>query len=47
MQNNTLSRAKADIQEYESPVCEMIFVGAQRVICASDTEVVGENEGEW
>ena len=47
MQNNTLSRAKADIQEYESPVCKKIFVGTRRVICASDTEVVGENEGEW
>ena len=47
MLNNTLSRAKADIQEYESPVCEMFFVGAQRVICASETEIVGEDEGEW
>ena len=47
MQNNTLSRAKADIQEYESPACEMIFVGTQKVICASETEIVGEDEGEW
>lgn len=47
MQSNTLSKSNADIQEYESPVCRVIIVGAQKVICASDTEVVGEDEGEW
>ena len=47
MQNDTLSRANADIKEYETPVCRCIIIGSQRVICASDTEIVGEDDGEW
>ena len=47
MQNNTPSKANADIQEYESPACEVIFVGAQKVICGSEAEIVGEDDGEW
>jgi hypothetical protein len=47
MQNDTLSRANAENREYESPACEMIVVGTQRVICASETEHVGEEDGQW
>ena len=34
-------------REYEPPVCEIFSVGMQRVICGSETEHVGEDEGEW
>ena len=47
MEHNCLSKEIADIQVYESPICEVIILGAQRVICASETEIVGEDEGEW
>jgi len=47
MKHKLLSKETSDIDIYMSPVCEVIFVGAQKVICASDTEVVGEDEGEW
>jgi hypothetical protein len=47
MKIDYLSKGIADAQGYESPVCEVLFVGTQKVICASDTEVVGEDEGEW
>ena len=46
---NNLTKTSADIQAYTPPVCEVILVGTQRVICASETEteIVGEIEGEW
>ena len=44
---NNLTKTSADIQAYTPPVCEVILVGTQRVICASETETVGETEGEW
>ena len=47
MKNNILPNDIADIQVYNTPVCEVILVGTQRVICASETERVGEIEGEW
>ena len=37
----------ADARSYISPVCEVILVETQGVICASATETVGETEGEW
>ena len=47
MEHNYLSKEIADVNVYESPVCEVIMMGAQRVIYASETEIVGEDEGEW
>lgn len=32
---------------YEAPVCEILIVGPQDMICDSGTEHVGETEGEW
>lgn len=45
--NNNLSKESAGIQSYAPPVCKVILVGTQRVICTSETENVGETEGEW
>ena len=51
--NNNLSKERACEQSYASPVCEVILVGTNRVICASGddpiqgTEVVDEIEGIW
>lgn len=47
MKHSYLSKEISGIQVYEAPVCEVVYLGAQKVICASDTEVVGEEEGEW
>lgn len=47
MEKNYLSNKIADFNVYESPTCEVFFVGTQKVICASDTETVGEDEGQW
>ena len=49
MKNKNLYNEEADNQVYAHPVCEVIFMGTQRVICASDpdNEIVGEDEGEW
>ena len=33
--------------EYGAPVCEVLFVAPERIICTSETEHVGEDEGEW
>ena len=45
--NNNLSKESAGIQSYAPPVCTVIIVGTQRVICGSETETVGEVDGEW
>ena len=52
MSSNNLSKESAGVQSYAPPVCYVIFVGTQRVICASGdpiqgTEVVDEIEGIW
>ena len=47
MKQYTLSEETADINVYESPICEVHFMGTLKVICDSDTEHVGEDEGEW
>ncbi len=44
---NDLFQKGADIQLYNPPVCEVILDETQRVICESETEIVGETEGEW
>ena len=46
MMNNHLPIEKAAAQAYVPPVTQEIFVGTQRVICASETEKVGETNGE-
>ena len=47
MQNNNHSQGNAEHMVYVSPVCDELFAGAQMVICASETEKVTEEEGEW
>lgn len=47
MSSNNLSKESAGVQSYAPPVCEAILEGTQRVICASETEKVTEEEGEW
>lgn len=32
---------------YDTPLCEVLSVSTQNVICGSETEHVGEKEGEW
>ena len=43
MKNDIRSKA----MEYNTPVCEVLSVGIQSVICSSETEKVTETEGEW
>ena len=33
--------------EYSAPVCVVLSVGTQSVICGSETEKVTETPGEW
>ena len=53
MSNKYLSKECASVLCYAPPVCEVIFVGTQKVICASGddpnqgTEIVDEIEGIW
>lgn len=47
MRNDNLSIGLGEVKVYYSPVCEVIFVGTQKVVCASETEKVDDNEGEW
>ena len=49
MKNNNFSTENAEAESYASPICQVIDVDTQRVICASGTETerVTENEGEW
>ena len=47
MKNNNFSTENTEAKSYASPICQVIDVDTQRVICASGTERVTENEGEW
>ena len=49
MKNNNFSTENAEAKSYAPPICQVIDVGTQRVICVSATETEGvtENEGEW
>ena len=47
MNNINLSKENTGVRNYDSPVSEMYIIGPQRVICDSETEHVGEDEGEW
>lgn len=35
------------VMEYTTPVCDVLSVGIQSVICGSETEKVTETQGEW
>ena len=51
--NNNLSREKTGVQRYDSPVCMVIHICSESLICISGddsiqgTEVVDEIEGIW
>ena len=47
MKNNNFSTENAEAKSYASPICQLIDVDTQRVICASETEKVTETDGEW
>ena len=48
MENHKLLNEKASsIKPYECPTTEILYVDAQSVICASETEKVEETDGEW
>ena len=47
MKNNNFSTENVEAKSYASPICQLIDVDTQRVICASDTEKVTETDGEW
>ena len=47
MKSNNFSTENAEAKSYASPICQVIDVGIQRVICGSETEKVTEIEGEW
>lgn len=38
---------KNNVKEYDAPVCSVLSVGTQSIICSSETEKVGETEGQW
>ena len=42
-----LNEKASSIKPYECPTAETLYVGAHRVICASETEKVEETDGEW
>ena len=47
MRHNNLTSENAEAKSYAPPICQVIDVGTQRVICASETEKVTETESEW
>ena len=47
VKNNNFSTENAEAKSYSSPICQVINVDTQGVICASETEKVTEIEGEW
>ena len=47
MKNNNFSTENAEAKSYSSPICQVIDVDTQRVICASETEKVTETDGGW
>ena len=42
-----LNEKASSIKPYECPATEILYVGDQSVICASETEMVEEIDGEW
>ena len=47
MKNNNFSTENAEAKSYASPICQVIDVDTQSVICASETEKVTETDGGW
>ena len=47
MKSNNFSTENAEAKSYASPICQIIYVDTQSVICASETEKVTETESEW
>ena len=47
MSHNSLTTENAEAKSYASPICQVIDVDTQSVICASETEKVTETDGEW
>ena len=47
MKNNNFSTENVEAKSYASPICQVIDVDTQRVICASGTERVTETDGKW
>ena len=47
--NNNFSTKNAEAKSYAPPICQVIDVDTQRVICASGTETerVTETDGKW
>ena len=46
MQHNNFSTENAEAKSYASPICQLIDVDTQSVICAS-AEKVTETDSEW
>lgn len=47
MKSHNLTKETTGTKAYTPPVCEVIDLEAQKIICASQTESVGENDGVW
>ena len=47
MRHNNLTTENAEAKSYAPPICQVIDVDTQRVICASETEKVTETDGGW
>ena len=47
MKNNNFSTKNAEAKSYAPPICQVIDVDTQSVICASETEKVTETDGKW
>ena len=48
MESHKLLNEKASpIKPYECPTTDTLYVDTQGVICASETEMVEEIDGEW
>lgn len=47
MNSDILIKKKESIKKYVSPHFTVIILEPQKVLCASETEIVGETEGEW
>ena len=47
MKSNNFSTENAEAKSYASPICHVIDVDTQSVICASETEKVTETDGGW
>ena len=47
MRHNNLTTENAEAKSYAPPICQVIDVDTQRVICASENEKVTETDGGW